>query len=658
MIRKMLCLLAALCLAAGCAQALAETAPAETIQAELREAFGNNVLSFLQSIDPEQEAVRLDVYLSGEDAGGLILQKTDGVLDASVHAGDSAAELQIGPEAAYLSLDGQTACLRYDQVQPILEALATRLSALNPQTYRELLSLLVQDVLLPSVQITHEGGAVHILMDLDGEALSRGLIRFGDHVTGEEKYVNALALPWFLYDAQNGGKNADIRPILAENWPLWRESLEETPLPVTLQAEIFKEDNSFRLTGACTVATDYTTFTIHVNASFDGTALNGDIHLINTQGDAMDVAVKGDAASGAFSVIMTSTGGYDMDLILEPTDDGWHFLFAGYERKIAQFRVEARVADTEEAFTLYAEAGEKRFSDDMEAYVLTARFDKQANTLAAHLDTPPAVDAQADLTGRPGETGYDFSLIVREDEDTRLTAELNVRGRLENLAGMMTMEWEGTANDHAFRLLLTSQYRYQVNGSLEVSAVYGEDCLNANFAYTEFMDVYAGSLLWTKEQKSLSFVGEDVQVFLSLAQSASGRPTALRATLNQGRTGHTVLLDGNSITVEGDGEGLTVTVGFLDDHTCAAQSVRHVRHKEERMVWTLSLDDGALTLTGLNEDGEEVFSAALYKAPKEPFASLADSENLVSIDAAWARETLENLIDAIKFQLLPKPVDY
>ena len=664
MIRKMVCLLAALCLILGCVHGLADQ---ETSQAECRKAFGSRLFAFLRSLNLDNEAAVLEVSANGAEAGRLTLQRTEGVLDAAGFIqGLGAAELQIGKDAAYLSVNGQTAYLRYAELGPILETLTTRLSALNAQTYRELLSLAVKDVLLPSARTEYRDGAAHFILDLDGEALSQGLIRLGDHVTENEKYLNALALPWFLYDAQSGGKNADLRLILKESWPEWREYLAGAPLPVALKADFALEDGVYSLEASATVQNSYTTFTVSLNGAFDGNALNADVRIENAAGDAMDIAVKGDKAARAFSVIMKSTGGYDMDLILEPTESGWHFLFAGYERGVAQFRAEARLADTAEAFDLYAEAGEKRFSDDIEAYVLTARFDKEQKTLTAHLDTPPASDTQIDLTGRPGEIGYDLTLVAQSEELVTVEAALNVdmetgnfHGRLENRAGMMTVEWEGGVSDHAFRFLLTSLYRYQLNGTLEVSGVYGPDLLSANFLYTEYGSVSAGALLWTKEQKALSFAGDsDQYLCVSLSQDASGRPAALRVTLLQGRQSYTVLLDEHGLAVDAGGKGFTLTGAFLDGSTFEALSTLRENHRETRIHWTLSTSGDGISLAGLTEEGAEVFSAALRKAPKTDFASLTDSENLLEIDAARVKNALEQMIDGIKYSLLPQQSDY
>lgn len=659
----MVCLLTALCLVFGCVHGLADQEPS---QAECRKAFGSRLFAFLRSLNPDNEAAVLEVSLNGAEAGKLTLQRTDGVLDAAgSFQGLGAAELQIGGDAAYLSVNGQTAGLRYAELGPILEALTTRLSALNAQTYKELLFLAVNDVLLPSTRTEYRDGAAHFILDLDGEALSQGLIRLGDHVTESEKYLNALALPWFLYDAQSGGKNADLRLILKESWPEWREYLAGAPLPVALKADFALQEGVYSLEASCTIDNGYTTFTVTLNGAFDGNALNADARIENASGDAMDVSVKGDKAARAFSVIMTSTGGYDMDLILEPTENGWHFLFAGYERGVAQFRAEARLADTAEAFDLYAEAGEKRFSDDIEAYVLTARFDKETKILSAHLNTPTS-DTQIDLTGRPGEIGYDLTLVAQSEELVTVEAALNVdqetgnfHGRLENRAAMMTVEWEGGISERAFRFLLTSQYRYQLNGTLEVSGVYGPELVSANFLYTQYGSVSAGSLLWTKEQKALSFAGDsDQYLCLSLSQDASGRPSALRATMLQGRQSYTVLLDEHGLAVDGDGKGFTLTGAFDSEGTLEAISTLRENHRDTRLHWTLSAAGDGLTLAGLTEEGTEVFSAALRKAPKTAFTSLADSENLLDIDAAWVKNALEQMIEGIKYRLLPKSLDY
>ena len=258
--KRIIAMAICLCMVLGGLAAFADVRlpEAEVSQQVLQQRFLRNVQAFLGSIDLDSEAVSLDIAQRGRPMGHLGAQSDDGVVTVSGNLMGRSAQLQLGQEAVCLLVDGQVYRMSYADLQRMANtAMSAAGSAqyADPEILSELMQLAVRDILMPSVTMESQEGGTHIAVNLSGDTLTKGLIRFGDDVVANERYLNAVAGIIRMVDAQTSGPQAafgrDYAAELRENWPAMKQSLAQTQLPFLLNADINISDGAMRANGVC-----------------------------------------------------------------------------------------------------------------------------------------------------------------------------------------------------------------------------------------------------------------------------------------------------------------------------------------------------------------------------------------------------------------------
>ena len=441
--RKILCLVLAICMAIGGVAAMADVrTPARQSQEALQRAFTRHLEAFMNGIDLDREALRLDVSAMDDALVMGTAQRTDGVLDVSLDAEglSEPARLQIDQEAAYLYVNGQTYKLGFDQLEGILQAVASTIGGVVPQVdptaYSELGQLLVSDLILPAVSINETPDGMHLLVSLTGDTLSQGLIRFGDHIVANERYLGAINGPMALFQALLVGREITRVGLrgFAEAWPQLRAQLSQLRLPFFLNIDVTVRGSSaqFSVIGQMTSGASAATLTMSGEASAEKVSFSGNV--ISNAGATASFSGTMEPQSGTCSLHMENGGGMVFNLTSNPIANGWRYQMSVMQGGQMRVNQTLTMTDTGTAFDLNFSQEDATSYRGTERVAVTVHFDKNNAALIAQLSTSDNLGVGANVVGVPMGEGYRLMMTFSENGEVNTTAELTVTNGDESFA--------------------------------------------------------------------------------------------------------------------------------------------------------------------------------------------------------------------------------
>lgn len=308
--KKFLAWLLALTMVLGLAAASAE----EAAQAALAQAFRQKIQELI-SKTPQDHAVTFSVAPQGEDPLTARMQftKQDELdLTLNVPGMSEPVILQVGQDAAWVSVAGNAFEIRFADVQSILMALTGGMSLpqVDPQVATELVQLLLIDVVMPGLTTdTTEDGKTRIHLFLTMPEMAAGLAVFGDQVMANEKYF-ALVSGIGAAVAARSGYQGDFAADLAAHWPEMQAQLLAVESDGKLEADLVaeaagEEGNAQKLTLDASFSMDGETARLQGEAAQSGKETKAQLHLSDTlreqTTDLVDFSIQYNRAVGTLN---------------------------------------------------------------------------------------------------------------------------------------------------------------------------------------------------------------------------------------------------------------------------------------------------------------------------------------------------------------------
>ena len=436
--KRILAIAIALCLALSGLAALADVRlPERPIPNErLARRFSENLERFVDSIDLDSEALVLEITEAGET---LLRGFAQGAEDGLILRGDlmgQTAELRIAEDALYVTVDGQCYRMSAEDVMALLSMLQGLAPFSDPQILYELAQLAVNDIIMPAVSVSYQEDGLHITINLTGDGLIKGLIRYGDDVVGNDRYLNAVASLARAVNMQQNFTEAlsvDYAGEIREGWKQARAALEQTHLPFLLSVNITSSSDALRANGICQVSVEgedmrqSEDMTLTGSFDSDGNGWTLSCKAIDSQGMAGSLDAAMDLMRGAFSANLQARGGNAVTLDMKSTENGVIEVIEIVSGGVTVERVETNVTDDGRMFELRCNVEQPMgYGGEMETMTVLIRFDRTSGVLLGQLTTPESVGVGAQLTGLPIGTGYKLKGTVTQSGEVMGNAEVTI----------------------------------------------------------------------------------------------------------------------------------------------------------------------------------------------------------------------------------------
>ncbi len=448
MMKKLIAMILALMMIGSLA--LAEEA--DMPQEQMASRFGMQLQRSFQRI---MQLSGRDAVLDVRDESGEVLnarlQAKDGMvsLKARTQNGSQEMLIQANDEGIWALISGQAVGLRFSDLAGMAQA-GIQMPQVDSRIYEVIFQMLADETVMKGIEVTREGAATHIAVNLEVKALLEGFVRWMDDVMQVPRCREAV-VPLFDYYLSMGGTPMSLE----EQWPSMREQLLAVETDAKLTGEITSALSGSNTEGTLTCTEG--------EAEYD---LTFSAQTARTQQPTVEVKISGNGGRGEVKdlyalrfVNYARSGNFRAELeqiqegstiVLNGTagDETLQLDLSGYPQEKIPFTAHLFIrstGDLRDGFEARFDAADQRSGESVNLS-LNLSEEYQSFRLRAGGEEYSAV-AQEDRTGKlvyaalttPGfDARYESGKFTYRDSGTKVTVTSSFESATVNLLDVVT----------------------------------------------------------------------------------------------------------------------------------------------------------------------------------------------------------------------------